>query len=655
MHREALVRAALRGLKPGPPLQDPARLLRVAVGMIVAAIGGYFLHDFEEQVLICVGAFLGGIASLMPHNRSRLGAAVLTGTAEIFAAAAGILLHGLWWLILPVLFIGLFTAGILRVVALSISMRFLVVTIIFVAFAEITPSLPVGARELALFAVGVAVMLMAQLLPPYEPRHAVQRRAVASLYDALASGGPYGPALLAADRSLALLRGRRHREIDHLTELVERGEEIAQLLAAVNNRGDDVAAPWRAAVSEHLHAIGGAIRRRRPELLPADLAVTAGQDRLQRRLIDAITTAARTTAGAPAPVPSDERRPPNSLELVRAELHPASPIVHHALRLAVTGVIGQVIGVAIGAWVGTQVLLHGHGFWVVVAVVLILFPDYGETFARGIGRTVGTLAGAAVGLALSFLPPDPILHTVTLITLFLGYLAFRSCGQPWTMLWVVAWISALTVGPLGAVTRGAETVIGCALAFAAYMLAPTYQRKRLSELLAVWARAEADRLDALDRLSAQPQENHRLEVARATVGSRLARLEIVEAADHAQFEPDDKAGRWTNDDIARAVQAVVETGRQVSVLGALVPGSDRGSGPRLQQETALLAYKLRDLAAPIELHETVPPSDPARAVPNRRQDHPVPDPDLQIAIDKATESISVLGVTLAKQLSCRSV
>jgi uncharacterized membrane protein YccC len=383
--------------------------------------------------------------------------------------------------------------------------------------------------------------------------------------------------------------------------------------------------------------------------------VTAGQDRLQRKLIDAIRSAVRTTAYAPAPVPSDERRPPNSLELVRDELHPASPIVHHALRLAVTGVIGQVIGVAIGAWVGTQVLLHGHGFWVVVAVVLILFPDYGETFARGIGRTVGTLAGAAVGLALSFLPPDPILQTVTLITLFLGYLAFRSCGQPWTMLWVVAWISALTVGPLGAVTRSVETVIGCALAFAAYMLAPTYQRKRLSELLAVWARAEADRLDALDRLSARPQENHRLEVARATVRSRLARLEIVEAADQAQFEPDDKAGRWTNDAIARAAQAVVEIGRQVSVLGALAPGSDRGSDPQLRQETALLAYKLRDLAAPIELHETVSPSGPARPVPNRRQDHPALDPDLQIAIDKATESTSVLGATLAKQLSCLGV
>jgi hypothetical protein len=615
--------------------------------MIVAAISGFFMHDFGEQVLICVGAFLGGVASLMPHNRSRLGAAVLTGAAEVLAATAGLLLHGLWWLILPILFLGLFTAGILRVVAVSISMRLVVVTIIFVAFAEITPSLQAGARELALFGAGVAVMLMAQLLPPYEPRYAVQRRVVASLYDVLATGGPYDAALLAADRSLALLRGRRQRAVVQLTELVERGEEIAQLLVAVNNRGVDVSASSRGAVSEYLHTIAVAVRRDRPELLPSDLVIPVEHDRLLCRLNDAITNAVRT-ADDPAPVLADQRRPPTPLELVRDEIHPASPIVHHALRLAVTGVIGQVIGIAIGAWAGTQVVLHGHGFWVVVAVVLILFPDYGETFARGIGRTVGTLAGAALGLGLSFLPPNPVLETITLITLFLGYLAFRSCGQPWTMLWVVAWISALTVGPLGALTRGAETVIGCALAFSVYLLAPTYQRKRFSELLAVWATLEADRIDALERLSAQPQQHHRIDVARATLRSRLARLEITEASEQARFEPSDKAGRWTDDDVAQATQAVVEIGLQVSVMSALAPGSGRDG--QFRRQTTLIAQRLRKLVAITELHEDSRSSDLVRAAPSLGQDHLVSDPNLQIALVKTRASISVLGATLAKQL-----
>ncbi|MDA3624097.1 hypothetical protein OU415_01535 [Saccharopolyspora sp. WRP15-2] len=310
--------AALRGLKPGRPLRDPARLFRVAVGMIAAAIVGHFLYDFDRQVLVCVGAFLGGIASLMPHNRSRLVAATLTGGAEVVAAFAGVLLHGLWWVILPLIFIGFFAAGILRVVALGISMRALVVTIIFVAFAEITPSLRVGFLEIGLFGIGVAIMLLAQLLPPYEPRHAVQRRVVGAFYDTLATGGPYGPALLAADRSLALLHRHSHREIDRLYQLVERGEEIAQLLQALDNRAGDNAS--RPMVSRQLSEISAAVRRGTTKELPSAPTPASEQDRLQSALANAVNAATQVAAGDAIPPASDERRPPTSPELVRDEL-----------------------------------------------------------------------------------------------------------------------------------------------------------------------------------------------------------------------------------------------------------------------------------------------------------------------------------------------
>ncbi|MDV2888574.1 hypothetical protein RYX45_25770, partial [Alkalihalophilus pseudofirmus] len=76
------------------------------------------------------------------------------------------------------------------------------------------------------------------------------------------------------------------------------------------------------------------------------------------------------------------------------------------------------------------------------------------------------LLGAALGIGIAFLGDDPLLHTTMLIVLFLGYLAFRSCGQPWTMFWVVAWIGILTPGPEGALTRGLYTIVGCVIAFA---------------------------------------------------------------------------------------------------------------------------------------------------------------------------------------------
>lgn len=624
--------AALRGLKPGRPLRDPTRLFRVAAGMIVAAAGGYFLHDFTQQVLVCVGAFLGGIAALMPHNRSRLVAAILTGVAEVGAAAVGVLVHGRWWLILAVVFAGFFAAGLLRVVAIGISMRTLVVTIIFLAFAEITPSLQVGAGEIALFGIGVAIMVLAQLLPPYEPRHAVQRQAVAAFYEALAAGGAYGPALLAADRSLALLRRRRHREIERLMHLVERGEEIAQLEQALDNRADDGDA-WRPPVTDRLRTVATWIRRNRTGERLDDVPAPPGADRLHAAIVAAVNAATRTAAGGDVPPRSDERHPPTAWELVRDELHPASPILHHALRLAATGIVGELLGLAIGIWAGPGVMLHGHGFWVVVAVALILFPDYGETLARGIGRTVGTVAGAVVGVALSFLPANPVLPTAILIVLFLGYLAFRSCGQPWTMFWVVAWISSLTIGPLGAVTRGVETIVGCVLAFAVYLMVPTYQRRRLSALIGEWMLIEADRLDALGRLWSRPGEQQQLDVARSTVRSRLTRLEIVEAGHQASYEPADRAGRWPNADIETSLEDMVAIARQVAVIAVLAPEPDGTPRPGALPAADLLASELRGPAGPGSSIDQVD----------------VPDPDLRIAIEHAYRAIAGLSHTTRRQ------
>lgn len=634
-HAESFGAAALRGLRPGRPLRGPARLLRVAIGMIVAALLGHLLHHHDQQVLLCVGAFLAGIGSLIPHHRPRLVAAAGTGLALVLAAALGVVLHGSWLVILPVLLVGLFVGGLLRVVGVGLSMRVIVVTIVFVAFGELTPSLAAGLGEIALFGAGIAIVLLIAVLPPYEARHGMQRTTVAALYDELAGPGPWGAALLAADRSLAL-SGRDHdATMRRLVHLVERGEEIGQLLALLHTRGVDLDDPWRTTVSDRLRTIARAIRQRRPSSPSTDLAAPDGPGPTAA-LVAAVNAAARTVTDESVGAPSDERRPPGSVELVRAEIRNDSPILHHAARLAVTGVLAEIVGVALGMWLGPAVVLGGHGFWVLVAVVLILFPDYGETFSRGFGRTVGSVLGAGLGIALSFLPPSAGLQTTLLIVLFLGYLAFRSCGQPYTMFWVVAWIATLSVGPVGAVTRGAETVVGCLLAFLAYLVAPTYQRTRLDRLVAAWARAEAERLRAVDHLAERPDdEAGRLDLARATVRARLARLDLLEAAGQARHEPAHRDGRWSDAAISEASAAVQEIARQSSVLAVLRPEPldrpDRAMpcpSTELARRLTALADAVTDQAGTAE----VPGQTPAMAS----------DPDGQAALDRAVVSLDVL-------------
>ncbi|RMI28819.1 FUSC family protein [Nocardia stercoris] len=616
-----IARAAARGMKPGRPLQDPTRLCRVAVAMIAATLLGQFLHDVAAQNLLCVGAFLGGIAALMPYQRGRIAAAAWTGGAELAAALTGIVLHGIWWALLPLLAAGFFVGGIMRVVGVGISMRVIVVTIVMIAFAEITPSTGTGGREFALFAGGVAIMLGCQLLPPFEPRHLAQRRAVADLYTALTGPGPFAPALLVADNSLALVARSRDRQILGLIALTEQAEQIGQLLHAVDNRGEGSAAdrPARTDIGHRLTTIAAAVRwdrGGRPGFRTSRDTESA-QDPLWDKLRRSVGHAEELVAGGPLEQPLDDRRPPTPAELVRDELRPGAPMFRHAVRLAVAGVLGEVIGRAIGTAAGSS-LLPAHGFWVCLTVVLILFPDYGDASSRGIARTVGTVAGALGGAALSLLPQHPVLHSALLIVLFLGYLAFRSCGQPWTMLWVVMWISVLSNGPLGAVTRGLATVVGAALALAVFLMLPTWQRARLNGLLVAWLRSQADQIAALCRMWDDYSTSHRAETARATVRTRLARLEFLDASQQAHHEPPDRTGVWTDRAVDEVSGLVGEIAKQVSVVVGLGPGDTEAVARDTRDQLVRIATQLEDLAVTITLdhmRSKVFPARPSAAAP----------------------------------------
>ncbi|NMO03216.1 hypothetical protein HH308_18540 [Gordonia sp. TBRC 11910] len=634
---------ALREMRPKPPLKDPARLLRVAVGMTVATIVGYLTGTIGGLALVCVGAFLAGIAAVMPHNRPRLSAVSLTTLGEIAALFLGVVVHGIWWVILPVLFIGLLAGGLLRSVTVGLSMRVIVVTIIFLAFAEITTSWHTGLTELGLFAAGGLIMMVAQFLPPIEPAYATQRVAVADLYRALATDGPYGPAILTADRSLALVSHRRSHEVGRLTELVEVAEEIGQLLQAMHNRHDAADRPTLDAISGRCRAIAVGVQRGR--LVNAEQIVLDEQtdaDRLSNALVRAVNTASSiASTELPADVEAStasRHRPPSALDLVRAELRLSSPMMQHGLRLACAGVVAQLIGLAIGQATPADLVLRGHGFWVVVAVVLILFPDYGETMSRGISRTIGTVFGVGLGIALSFLPSTLAVHALVLTVLYFGYLAFRSCGQAYTMFWVVAWIAALTVGPAGAITRGVETLAGCVLAFVVYLIAPTWHGSRLSSLLTALLRAESERLRAIADLSEQPNDAAAdAEVVHATARSRIARMEFTEAVHRASAEPRRVAsGGWSADKIAALTPAVANISRQTSVMAAFATGPDADRREKVRLESEEFAGRLQAIAESIQNETTAPTFEPWHP-------HAGATSNLVIAVESAGESTAELA------------
>ncbi len=639
MDLSSIKRAAVRGLTPGRPFQNPPMILRLVIGMVIASVVGYATHSPQTQVILTVGALLAGVSLTLPHNRSRLVAAGFGSLAQALGLYLGVTMSGQWWAVLVLAFLGFFASGMLRAVAVGISMRVMLMTILFLAFAEMgrglnTPPLTVATGFLA----GAAIMLVVQLFPPYEPRYAAQRTAVSGFYRSLASGTPTAATLLAADRSLALLRADGNDQLTRFVQLVERGEEAAQLLLALQNGPEAAAEPWRAAASARLSGIAARIARpRRPVEAPSVAWPAGPASGVQLALRRVVEIAEQVASGETAPAASDQRRTPSSAELVRDELRPGSPIFRHALRLAIACVVGQLVGMGMAAWLDKDAIFAAHGFWVVVAIALIVFPDYGDTFSRGIGRTIGTIAGALLGIALSFLPADPLLHTVVLLLLYIGLQVFRTCGQPWSMLFLVAWISSLMAGPLAATTRGVDTVIGCLIGFAAYLLFPTWQRRRLDELLSEWARAEADRLVALNLLWSGETAERRLAVAQASVLSRLVRLEFVGATRSARSEPPHPQGRWDDAALTPAADAVTTVGRQIAALSALAPYWSEAERAGVRSATEGLAGELVVLAGTPQ-----PGAGDSVGVGGAVTGGDVP-PDTRVALDQASGAVAQLA------------
>jgi uncharacterized membrane protein YccC len=606
VHLSTIRDSALRGMRLGKPLGGGVQLLRVAIGMLVALTIGYLTGDQTAVMMICTGALLAALAALMPHNRTRVVAALLTVVFQILAAAAALAIGPQWWLVLPLIFLGFFATGMLRAVAIGVSMRCLIVTVVFLDFAETGVDFSDKSSALFYFIVGAVVMAASQLLPPYGSRHSVQRRAVSQFYRRLASGESSGAALLAADRSLALLAADRslallyrrssHGELARLSQLVERGEQIGQLLLLLDGRTSSDENPWRTTVSTRLAGIAaqlgtpgrGGSRAQDPtpqrsasqnsatprpssqdHAGPQSTESAAPTDQIEAELLRALESAERIASGLDAPAASDERRTPGPWELIRGEMHRHSPVLHHALRLSVACVIGQTVGLVLERTVHVDGVLPHHSFWIVVAIALTMLPDYSDTFAKGIGCFIGSAAGALLAIGIAFLAPGMLVHTLLLFVFFCGHIAFRSAGTPYALFFLVALIASMTPGPEAGFTRGLDTLIGCIIGLAVFLTAPTWQRKQIPGRLADWSAAEAHRLRTLVQLWSEDTEARRLKLAESTVDSRIARLELLRALSTALTEPPLRDGRWDNEALNSIQSDVTVSTRSIAALAAV--------------------------------------------------------------------------------------
>ncbi|MFG3309372.1 FUSC family protein [Streptomyces wuyuanensis] len=261
---------------------------------------------------------------------------------------------------------------------------------------------------------------------------------------------------------------------------------------------------------------------------------------------------------------------PVVLREMRRELRPDSTVLRHALRLAVVAPVGYLVG---------GLLSPGHGYWVPIAAVLVMRPDFHQTYARAVARFAGTLVGVALATGVVQLTsPDAYLSGgLAVVSAALSYLVMRTgyaVSQAFTAAYVVfllgmggeEWDQTVP-------DRVLLTLLGGILAMLAYLVYPAWETPRLLDRLADRLAANGRYAAAVVRSYAKPSAQGFVDVRKALLDSREADADWDEAFDRAKQEPVRHRGlnRREAEDAAEAIRAL---GRAAMLLETHLPTRD---------------------------------------------------------------------------------
>ncbi|MFE4450871.1 FUSC family protein [Streptomyces sp. NPDC056796] len=354
-------------------------------------------------------------------------------------------------------------------------------------------------------------------------------------------------------------------------------------------------------------------------------------DRLASLLADVIEIAEGTgtddrTPGEPL-VP--HRRRPTLLRLVpvvyrsmRRELRRGSTILRHAIRVAAVAPAGYLLG---------AVLPFGHGYWAPMTAVMVMRPEFTQTYSRSVARFMGTVVGVAVatGIVQAAHPNAELSALLAVLSAGLMYLLMRT-GYAVGQVCVSAYVVFL-LGMAGddwsqtVPERVVLTLIGGLLAMIAYALYPAWETPRLRDRLAGWVVTDGRyAATVLDRY-ADPASRSLEDVRAALLTTREARVVWQEALETARHEPVRHRG-ISRTSAADAQDALAQFGRVAMLMEAHLPAVSATPVP----EAAALAEALRratEEGAKAVRERRVPEWGPVREALDRRDAEPGPPPD----------------------------
>lgn len=619
----ALKETARAGLAIERRRLEPLIAIRGAAGLALVIWVSFTVFGPAVAASSAFGAFQAAIATFQRSWRPRPVLALISGASLAVSTFLGYLAGPHLLLFLALLVLWTFIAGLAWAAGPTAG----IIAASNVAIMLVTVTLPTSVADSAvhagMIAFGGVVQAALIVLLPIR-RWGAQRDALA---DALAGEADYArrlrndplatfdpEPLMHARRAATLTARQARRRPPELSGSRNLAERIRPVLASLADPAMGVPAegPERERARELLAAAGTvldaaarAIRQGDPVRLPSSVVdalrtpATGGllagpprraADRLGALLSDVMEAAegagtkeerAEATGAAYAikagrgMAPSRHLHRPSLWRLIpvvframRAELRRRSPILRHAVRISVVAAGGYLIG---------TVLPFGHGYWAPMAAVMVMRPEFTQTYGRSVARFGGTIIGVSLATAVvqTAHPGVGLAAALAVCCALLMYLLMRTgyvVGQ--------ACVSAYVVFLLGMAgddwsqtvfERVVLTLAGGLLAMISYALYPAWETPRLRGRLAEWLVADGRYAASVIAQYAEPAERGHHDVRSALLATREARVVWQEALATAQHEPVRNRG-LSRSAAADAQHALAQLGRVAMLQEAHLPG-----------------------------------------------------------------------------------
>jgi uncharacterized membrane protein YccC len=644
---------------------EPLAALRSTVGVAVPLVLALLWLGPTAATFVAVGAVATGFGSFQGAYRSRAAIMVLSTVGRALSLFIGSLTgHSIVAATVVAAAAG-FIAGLAVALgpgAAFVALQSAIVVLVAVAYpADLAAS---AWRGLLVSAGGLFQTVLVVGLWPLK-RFRTERRLIAAVYRSLAdyaltlatgSASVPEPHTLAAAGPVQFDPHPLGRISERLVfhALLDEAERIRDGLAALSVTSAPLPAPVARALSAILRETGDAVEAARAPAPVADdwrLLASAPLAEATRARIEALLGQLRSgvrlavlpaaeTAASRSPPPRVQALPPvrDGLVTLQANLSLQSAACRHGLRLAATVGLLTVASHAFGI---------PRGYWASITALLVLKPEFGETYARGIGRVAGTLVGAGVVVVLvAMLGSHPAMITALLLGfVWSGYVLFRANYAAFTVA-ITGYIVLLLYlagvpGTRAAEYRALNTVLGGALALAAYRVWPTWEATRAGDTFAALADAFARDVVIVLNAYIDPQHWNLEMLEHARHAGRLARSNAEGSVTRLFAEPPrDRFEPHLADSLLAAFRRFA--------AGALTLHADLQARPspapelaRLRDElsTALetLAAALRSDSAPARL-----PATRETLVATRQSLAPVVVDALDVMIDSVNTAASVL-------------